>query len=77
MNRSLRNRILRLVVARQRAVEDNTITAVIEIPDNGRGPKSSEPFPRISRIGHAAIVTYKPGERPTDAHVAAMLGGVA
>lgn len=77
MRKSLRDRIARLLATHQREIDDAVIAAVITLPDNTRGPKSDEPFPRISRTGNTAIITYKCGTPPTDAEVADLLAGVA
>lgn len=50
----------------QRA-KDEPPSTIILLPENGRGPDSDvRPYPRVNRVGRAAIIVYRPEDgQPT------------
>jgi hypothetical protein len=54
--------------------EDQPPSAVVLLPENFRGPASDAPYPRIERVGQAAVVTYLVSAgQPSAADIARMV----
>jgi hypothetical protein len=53
--RRIRNR-LELLAAH--AGENEPPSTIVLLPENFRGPASDAPYPRIERVGQAAVITY-------------------
>ena len=69
--RSLKTRINRLLEAQGGGNEPPS--AVLLVPENGRGPRSDTPYPRVFRTGKAAVIMYLPTDGQPDGATIARL----
>jgi hypothetical protein len=60
--RTLKNRIDRLLETQ--GPPDGPPECVVLLPENGRGPDSDAPYPRVQRVGRVVVITYL-GEQPS------------
>ncbi len=71
--RRIKTRVDELLAASE--VESEPPSTIVVLPENGRGPDSDAPYPRIERVGQAAIITYLVEDgAPDAAAIAALLG---
>ncbi len=70
---TLKARVDQLLAERAKVDAESLTVAVL--PDNGRGPVSDAPWPRINRTGNAVVVSYLPEDgAPTADGIAQLIG---
>jgi hypothetical protein len=73
--RGIRSRLDELLAAH--AEENEPPSTIVLLPENGRGPASDAPYPRVERVGQAAVITYLIADgQPSADDIARLLAGV-